>query len=158
MGAGEKGRGLTASARGLVAAGLIVACGGGLLGCGVDAGAPSDSGSAAGSPLDETLPSDGGHWQINIRSDPPVPRKGTLDVTYLVTDAAGAPVDGLVLQVLPWMPAHGHGTSASVAVTPLGNGAYLASPVYLYMAGHWELQTEIAGDVSDSVVPTIDIP
>ena len=41
----------------------------------------------------------------------------------------------------------------SALVTAQGDGAYLATPVYLYMAGHWELRTTIQGsDVTDSVV------
>jgi hypothetical protein len=111
-----------------------------------------------GQPL-VTLVSDGGNWTVSIETAPQPPRKGSVDVTYRITDGAGAPADGLDLQVLPWMPAHGHGTSVTPLVTPQGGGAYLASPVYLYMAGHWELRTQIqGGDIADSVVPAFDVP
>ena len=106
-----------------------------------------------------TLPSDGGNWTVSIETSPQPPRKGTADVTYRITDGAGAPADGLTLDVLPWMPAHGHGTSVTPLVTAQGDGAYLVSPVYLYMAGHWELRTQIhGGAVDDSVVPAFDVP
>jgi hypothetical protein len=112
-----------------------------------------------GQPL-ATVTSDGGHWVVSIQSSPQPPRKGTVDVTYTITsaDAQGAPADGLTLNVVPWMPAHGHGGSELPVVTPLGGGAYLATPVYLYMSGHWELRTEIDGDVTDNAAPAFDVP
>src|SRR5581483_6441015 len=110
--------------------------------------------SVADAPPPLTLTSDGGNWMVSIETSPQPPRKGTADVTYRITDLAGTPADGLTLDVLPWMPAHGHGTSVTPLVTAQGDGTYLASPVYLYMAGHWELRTQIhGGAVDDSVVP-----
>jgi len=119
---------------------------------------PADPAPMPGEPL-VTLPSDNGTWVVSIETSPQPPRKGSVDVTYRITDGAGAPADGLGLDVLPWMPAHGHGTSAAALVTPQGDGRYLATPVYLYMAGHWELRTTIQGsDVTDTVVPAFDVP
>jgi hypothetical protein len=86
------------------------------------------------------------------------PRKGAVDVMYRIVDRLGEPADDLILQVVPWMPAHGHGTSARAVVRSQGDGFYLIRPVYLYMSGRWELRTEIEGFVNDSATPILDIP
>jgi len=127
--------------------------------CGADEPTAPASQPGPGQPL-ATVTSDGGHWMVSIQTSPQPPRKGTVDVTYAITaaDGQGAPADGLTLSVVPWMPAHGHGGSELPVVTALGGGNYLATPVYLYMSGHWELRTEIDGDVTDNAAPAFDVP
>jgi hypothetical protein len=114
-----------------------------------------------------SLPSVAGTLQVSMWTSPQPPIKGVDDVVYRITDASGLPVDGLAIQLVPWMPAHGHGTSATAVVEAKGDGYYLAKPVYLYMSGRWELRTTLgdnAGDAGaatsagDSVVPVVDIP
>jgi YtkA-like len=113
-----------------------------------------------------SLPSAGGALQVAVWTSPQPAIKGVDDVVYRITDAGGMPVDGLAIQVVPWMPAHGHGTSAMAVVEAKGDGYYLAKPVYLYMSGRWELRTTVDGNAGDdagasagdSVVPVIDIP
>jgi hypothetical protein len=122
-----------------------------------------------------TLPSIAGAWRISVWTSPQPPQKGSDDVMYRVFDSAGLPVDGLTIQVTPWMTAHGHGTPVQPTVTPLGEGWYLVRPTYLYMAGRWDLRTSIEartdladgsssrGDTmkttsTDSAVPSVDIP
>lgn len=117
---------------------------------------PQGAGPADG-PL-TTAVSAGGTWQVSVTTSPQPPVKGLIEVTYQITDATGAPADGLTLQVVPWMAAHGHGTSAQPTVTAEGGGSYLIQDVYLYMSGSWELQTAMQGDVSDSVDPVVDVP
>jgi hypothetical protein len=78
---------------------------------------------------------------------------------YTVTDPQGAPVDGLTLQVTPWMPAMGHGTSVDPTVSVQGQGIYLVQDIYFYMPGQWELRTDLLHDAStDHVAPTFQIP
>jgi hypothetical protein len=110
-----------------------------------------------GAPL-ATMTTTGGAWDVAIWLYPASPRKGTNDVVYRVRDLAGAPIDALTVQVQPWMPAHGHGTSTIPAVSAQGAGLYLATPIALYMSGRWELRTTIAGTVSEDVVFVVDIP
>ncbi len=105
-----------------------------------------------------TLPTESGAWQAAIWTFPQPPAKGQSDVLYRVTDSAGGAVDDLTLTVVPWMPAHGHGTSIAPIVTSDRDGRYLATPVNLYMAGRWELHTTISRDTaSDNVVFAIDV-
>jgi hypothetical protein len=102
------------------------------------------------------LPTMAGTREVSVWTAPEPPRKGANELLYRIADLTGASLDGLSLQVVPWMPAHGHGTAAAPVVTPLGEGRYLVKPAYLYMAGRWELRTTIDG--SDSVVPVFDVP
>jgi hypothetical protein len=38
------------------------------------------------------------------------------------------------------------------------DGIFLATPVYLYMAGRWELRLALTGSVDDAATFTVDIP
>ena len=77
---------------------------------------------------------------------------------FVVTDASGLPVDGLSLKVMPWMPADGHGTSVQPAITSTEVGVFIANPLYLFMAGEWELRMTFEGGVSDTATATVAIP
>jgi len=83
--------------------------------------------------------------------------QGIDTVEFVVTDATtGAPVDGLTLGIVPWMPAMGHGSSVVPSVEPAGDGAYVATNVVLFMPGTWELRTSLG--TADSAVVTLDVP
>jgi hypothetical protein len=120
-------------------------------GTGADATFPAD-------PL-EVMKSDGASLTVTVRTSPsqPPPR-GTCAVELVITDAQGNPRDGLTLDVVPWMPAHGHGASAKPTVTPKGNGRYVVSDVSFFMPGDWELRTTVSGPLSDHVTPHLTIP
>ena len=72
-----------------------------------------------------------------VQSNPGPPARGTDTWTMMVTDAAGAPMPGLSLSVLPFMPDHGHGTSVDASVTATGGGSYTVAPLYFFMPGVW---------------------
>ena len=65
------------------------------------------------------------------------------------------PLDGVTIDVVPFMPDHGHGTSIDAVVTPADSGAgeYSISRVNLWMPGLWQvtLRTQ-AGGATDDVV------
>jgi hypothetical protein len=98
-----------------------------------------------------------------LGSVPGPPVKGNNTWTVEIDEAgSGAPLDGIDLSVMPWMPDHGHGTTP-VAVTAAGSGTYTLAPVYLYMAGLWQIRLSIAaagldGGISDNGVLPICIP
>lgn len=129
----------------------LAACGGGPGLMGFDPGPP------VGEPL-STLRSADGTWDVSLWTAPQPPPKGSVEVKYRIVDQTQTPIDGLALQVVPWMPAHGHGTSVAAIVTPEGEGYYLVKPVFLYMSGRWELRTTIGGIAGDGVVPVVDVP
>jgi len=73
-------------------------------------------------------------------------------------DEHGASIDGLSIDVTPWMPAMGHGASVQPTVTPQGEGKYLVDNVYLFMPGVWELRSVFAGSSTDRAAPSFQVP
>ena len=104
-----------------------------------------------------TLPSDSGALQVALRAapDPFVLGQNVGQIT--VTDGNGQPVDGLTLSLLPWMPSHGHGTSVTPAIIDDGGGVFVANPLYLFMAGEWQLRMTFGGAVNDTATATVEI-
>ena len=107
----------------------------------------------------QRLTTAGALFDVALRTAPQQPPQRGIDtLQYQVTDPSGAPVTGLVLTVVPWMPAHGHGTSVRPTVTETGDGLYEASNVVLFMQGRWELRTSITGGgAQDAVAPAFDV-
>jgi hypothetical protein len=117
------------------------------------------SSPAAGFPPDAyaTTMSDSTALAIAVRTSPQPPSRGTNEVQLTVTRASdGTPVDGLMLDVEPWMPSMDHGTSTPT-VTPEGGGVYLVTEVYLYMPGLWTLRTSISGAMTDHAAPQLTV-
>jgi len=75
----------------------------------------------------------------------------------------GSPVDGLTVEVVPWMNMgngveHGSIETPSPPVAQKGNGKYLIETVVFSMPGTWEVRMTFSGPVSDDAAPTFDIP
>jgi len=99
-------------------------------------------------------------WTTAWRFSPPRPVRGFNAAEVTVRGGDGTPLLGLLVEALPWMPAHGHGTSAKAIVTEQGEGVYVIDPVYFYMGGHWELRTSLAAAdtvMAEDVTPSFDI-
>jgi hypothetical protein len=105
-----------------------------------------------------TLASNSGALHIELRSAPEPLVRGQNVGQLTVVDGNGQPIDGLTVTVFPWMPSHGHGTSAGVGITDTGGGVFIANPLYLFMAGEWQLQMTFEGSVSDTATATVEIP
>ena len=103
-----------------------------------------------------TKPSAKGTFQVTlVDSVPGPPAIGNDTWTLQITDASGAATTGATITVKPWMPDHGHGTSVNATVTPAGaNGTYTVTPLYLFMAGLWQLTFTITSTsgATDQVV------
>jgi YtkA-like len=79
----------------------------------------------------------------------------------VVKDSTGAPVDGATIAVVPYMPAHNHGTQVEAVVTPMANGTYGIAPLYFYMSGLWQTTLTITtadAATADSVAFSFCIP
>jgi len=140
---------------------LVAGLGAVLAGCGGEQAEPPsfEPGMPSGAPLIAALTTNAGTWDVTLWTAPQPPRKGTVAVKYRLLAADGAPADGVTLAVVPWMPAHGHGSSRAPTVTAEGDGWYQARGVSLYMSGQWELRTAMSqGAASDNVVPVVDVP
>ena len=137
--------------------GLLALGATGLSGCSSagasDPGAISETAAAV-------VTSDGGSYRISVHSAPDAaPSRGVNTLRLVVTNAADdTPVSGLQLDVVPWMPAMGHGASVKPSVEPGPEpGSYTVTNVNLFMPGRWEIRTTIGGTTSDHVAPQFDI-
>lgn len=127
----------------------------------VAAGCSSDPAGGAAFPAAPLLTSTSqrGALEIAVRTSPDQPpSRGLLSVEYRIHAPGGAPLDGLDLAVVPYMPAMGHGASTKPTVTAEGAGRYVITNVELFMPGAWELRTQITGSVEDSAAPSFEIP
>jgi hypothetical protein len=107
-----------------------------------------------------TVSSASGALRVEARSSPTQPPElGDSAWSFSIKDvASGEPATGLSLDVVPWMPAMGHGTSTVPSVRDTGDGVYVIDDVVLFMAGQWELRTAVSGHDTDQVVVSVDIP
>lgn len=110
-----------------------------VLGCGDALG---DAAGGVGSALASVT---GRRVRFEVRSAPEQPPvRGACSFTLDASDPpSGAPLDGLVLSVEPWMPAMGHGTGMEPLVSALGEGSYVIDEVMLFMPGTWELRIDV---------------
>lgn len=111
------------------------------------------SGSSA-----QTVTSASGQLTIAVRWSPSVPLRGSDAAELTFLDVAGNPVDGLDVSIVPWMPAHGHGTSVQPGIMPTAPGVQVATPLYLFMSGEWQLRMTITGAMDDTAIATVEIP
>jgi hypothetical protein len=96
--------------------------------------------------------SEKGLFQIKLSAKGQLLKYGRNAVAIYVTDAKGTDVEGAKIEITPWMPEHGHGTTWPPTVTEKGKGQYQAV-IPLIMIGHWELRVKILkGDIEDSIV------
>lgn len=132
----------------------------------VACGAATTADPGASPPLEfanappELVGSRSGGLQLTLRWSPAIPVKGNNAAELTIVDATTlASVDGLALSVVPWMPAHGHGTSAQPVVTAgEGPGVFVVTPLYLFMAGEWQLRMTLSGALTDAAIATVEIP
>jgi len=124
-----------------------------LLGCVLLIGCSSSADSSDAFGDYAVVKSDGG-LSIVVRASPSPPVRG-VDAFELTITRDGQPIDGLSVSIEPFMPAHGHGTSVVPTVKAEGSGKYAVENVSLYMAGHWELRTQMG---QDHATIAVDVP
>jgi hypothetical protein len=92
---------------------------------------------------------------IELRTAPSQPpERGDLAVEVRVEDATKAPRDGLDVEVVAFMGAHGHGAAGAPTVTPLGGGRYRIEHLALTMPGPWQLRFSLRGEGIDARATT----
>jgi hypothetical protein len=102
--------------------------------------------------------SETGELSVEVRTAPQQPLdRGVAGVLYTITGRDRAPVDGLELVVVPWMPAMAHGTSLRPTVLTQPGGRYVIGNLGLFMPGAWQLGTSVSGAREDRVSPTIEV-
>lgn len=97
--------------------------------------------------------SDHGHFTVLAAHDPTAPVAGAGKLTLTVTDAhTNDPVDGLIITVTPWMPAHGHGSNKTPVVTEKNAGVYEVTDIVYTMPGDWEARIALkSADHEDTI-------
>lgn len=106
----------------------------------------------------DTAATNDGHFAVQLEISPRSPTVGDhrVDVTLLARD--DAPVTGAVVQIEPWMAAHGHGSPVSASVVEGELGTYHAEPVRFTMPGRWELRFTFDADgVQDQLTWRVDV-
>jgi hypothetical protein len=117
------------------------------IGCGSAAPVASE-----GFPADPllSLNSNSRELLVAVRTSPQPPTRGAQSAEYTITTASnGAPVSGLSLSVVPWMPAMAHGTSVVPSIEEVSPGTYVITNLYFYMPGLWVLRTTVSGSTGD---------
>jgi hypothetical protein len=80
-----------------------------------------------------------GTYQITLMNgDPAPPAIGVNTWQIKAEDATGSPMTDL--NVVPFMPDHGHGTSVKAAITAQPDGTLSVTPLYLFMGGVWRVE------------------
>ena len=99
-----------------------------------------------------------------MSATPAPPTRGdntwVVQINAMASGVVGAPIDGAMLQVTPFMPAHQHGSPIQVQITPgTTTGEYNMTPVNLWMPGVWETTIRATGSTTtDSAVYKFCIP
>ncbi|GMV15646.1 MAG: FixH family protein [Myxococcales bacterium] len=102
--------------------------------------------------------SEKGAFIATFSPEPNPPKTGENALAISLAGADGAAITGAALQVEPWMPAHGHGTSHEPVVSELGDGEYRAEKIDFMMPGHWELRIAVtAGETRDGFVVSYEV-
>lgn len=84
-------------------------------------------------------------------SDPDPLTRTQHDWAFTVMDGDGV-LAGCTVEVTPFMPDHGHGANTPPTVSEVGDGAYQASPIDLFMRGLWTVDFALTcGDATDTV-------
>lgn len=99
-----------------------------------------------------------GDYRVAILDASPAPPDvGMNGWTIEVRDSAGEAVDGLSVEVEPFMPAHDHGTNPkTTAGAPNGtSGQYTFEDVNLFMSGTWTLTFGVRAEEGDTPDPAV---
>ena len=106
------------------------------------------------------LTSEGRLHRIAVHSAPDAqPSRGVNSLRMVVTKVAdGSPATGLQLDVVPWMPAMGHGASVKPTVkADTEPGVYTVNNVNLFMPGLWEIRATIGGPATDHATAQFEV-
>lgn len=124
-----------------------------LLACGDDG-----KGSGADSAKPPELETKEGSWEGSLSLDPWPSEVGDNRLEIDLKDADGEPLEGATVEISPWMPAHGHG-STDVKASEGEPGHYVTDKLYLNMPGLWELRVHVTRDSDEGrLVASFEVP
>lgn len=114
-------------------------------------------GGEADTPNEVILMAQAGPFDGTLTIAPNPPQVGRHDVVITLDDAGGGPLEGAMVVVAPWMPAHGHGSNMVEAVEE-APGVYVAQDVWLNMPGIWDLHVNVEAEQAGDLVATVEVP
>lgn len=94
-----------------------------------------------------------GYRVVLTSSTPPIGPRGTYAWSIQVQDSTPTPRDGLHLTVFPFMPDHGHGSTAVTIIPGGSNGMYQLNDLSLFMTGYWTIRIALR---ESSGMPELD--
>lgn len=120
---------------------LVAGCGGEPAAAAGELALHADEGPFAGTLMIDA-PHVGQHRVVIVLSDDP---------------ETSEPLEGAMVRLSPWMPAHGHG-STDVIAHEEEPGVYVADDVWLNMPGIWDLRVHVDAGVEGDLTATIEVP
>jgi hypothetical protein len=109
-------------------------------------------------PVQQMAASASGQLRVDVRWSPQPPAVGNAAAELAIFDGTGAPVAGLSIAGLLWMPAHGHGASVQPELIEDEPGVFVAAPLYFFMPGAWELRLTMSGSRDDTATIALELP
>jgi len=96
-------------------------------------------------------------FRLELQPEPARPIVGINAAVLTVVDArSNRPVDDAVIEVVPWMTMHGHGSPKKPAIKKTGSGQYRVENIFYTMEGDWDLMVNVVkGDSRDSATFSI---
>ena len=113
----------------------------------------SDGASAADGQLRPQI----GPFEGTLTIEPNPPHVGEHRVVITLDQLDSAPLEGATVELSPWMPAHGHG-STDVEAVEEAPGVYVAQDVWLNMPGIWDLRVRVEAEALGELTATFEIP
>lgn len=99
-------------------------------------------------------------FRLELDIEPSQPVVGNNAAMLTVSDArTNRIVDDAVIEVVPWMTMHGHGSSKKPAIKKSENGRYHVENIYYTMEGDWDLIVTIqkGGSRDTATFPVVHV-
>ncbi len=99
-------------------------------------------------------------FRVELEIEPSQPIVGSNAAILTVSDArSNQKIDDALIEVVPWMTMHGHGSSKKPAIKKTEGGRYRVENLYYTMEGDWDLIVTIQkGDSKDTVTfPVVNV-
>ena len=114
-------------------------------------------GADAASSTDVVLMTEDGPFDGTLTLEPNPPHVGQHRVVITLDQSDDGALEGAAVMVLPWMPAHGHG-SPEVEAVEEAPGVYVAEDVLFHMPGVWDLHVHVDAAEAGDLIATVEVP
>jgi hypothetical protein len=79
-------------------------------------------------------------FRLELALEPAQPIVGTNAAVLVVIDAcSNRTIDEAVIELVPWMTVHSHGSPKKPGITGIGHGRYRVENLFYTMEGDWDL-------------------